>query len=111
MDLKQNYQVLTSFPNQNEKHIDYVFVCKKLDDLNDSSRFKKKCLENRKFFFDYLEKDSFEIYNIDANNDKKEIFTLLHCKTDRLLKEAEYINLKMKIKSVILIFFFFTKIN
>ncbi len=95
-----NYQILTSFPNANEKHIDYVLVYENLDSVP-KSRFKKKCLANRKIFFDRLEKESFEIYTLEAKSNKEDlIYALLHCDNERLLKQAEYMNLEMKLKTV-----------
>ena len=58
MEVNNKYQVLTSLPNANEKHIDYVLVYRNIDD-NDTKinkRFKRKCIENRRRFFDRLEK-------------------------------------------------------
>ena len=86
------YQLLTSFPNANEKHIDYVLVYQNLDSAP-NSRFKKKCLANRKIFFDRLQKESIEVQTIEAKSSKEDlIYALLHCDTERLLKQAEYIN-------------------
>lgn len=99
MESKSN-QILTSFPNANDKHIDYVLVYKKFPD-KENSRFKKKCNENRQKFFERLENETIEVYNIEKKNEKDEfVYALLHCSTERLLKEAEYLNLEMKLKPV-----------
>ena len=98
----KNNQILTSFPNANDKHIDYVLVYRRFPD-EESNRFKKKCLENRQKFFERLENETIEVYDIEMKNEKDEfVYALLHCSTERLLKEAEYINLEMKLKSVII---------
>lgn len=97
-----SYQVLTSLPNANDKHIDYVLVYRNIadDDTKINRRFKRKCNENRKRFFERLEKETFEIKNIQMDDEKNEVYALLHCSTERLLKEAEYTNLEMKLKKV-----------
>lgn len=98
-----SYQVLTSLPNANDKHIDYVLVYRNIadDDAKINRRFKRKCTENRKRFFERLEKETFEIKNIQMDDEKNEfVYALLHCSTERLLKEAEYTNLEMKLKKV-----------
>jgi hypothetical protein len=97
------YQVLTSLPNANDKHIDYVLVYRNIadDDTKINRRFKRKCIENRKRFFERLEKETFEIKKIQMDDEKNEfVYALLHCSTERLLKEAEYTNLEMKLKKV-----------
>ena len=100
-----NYQILTSFPNTNDKHIDYVLVYENLDSVP-NGRFKKKCLANRKIFFDRLQKESFEIYTLEAKSKNDDMtYALLHCATERLLKQAEYINLEMKLKMVCILCF------
>lgn len=95
------YQILTSFPNDNSKHIDYVLIYRDLNDTGNDDDFRFKCRNSRKKFFDRLAAESFEIYNIDVNRSKSTYtYVLLHCKTDRLLMEAEHINLEMKLKTV-----------
>ncbi len=92
-----NHQILTSFPNLNNKHIDYVIVFEVLPATPENS----ECILKRKEFFDELCKESFEIFNLKiTENDKRFIYSLLHCKTERLLEEAEVLHLKMKLKKV-----------
>lgn len=101
MDINsQKYQILTSFPNSNDKHTDYVLVYKELTESDDID-FKLKCSANREIFFERLAKESIEVYKIERQtNEFKVTFALLHCKTERLLREAELINLEMKLKMV-----------
>ena len=92
-----NKQILTSFPNLNEKHIDYVIVYKVLDEITEN----EECLKTRDEFFKQLQKESFDIYNI--TTEEKLIYCLLHCQTNRLLHEAENIHLRMQLKNVLII--------
>ena len=90
-------QILTSFPKDNEKHIDFVIVYDELEETPEN----EQCLIKQIEFFTELKKESFAIYNIGPTvNGEKRSYALLHCGTERLLKEAENIRLKMKIKDV-----------
>ena len=98
---KTNPQNLTSFPNQNEKHIDYVIYYEKLDDVdvNDSDSLKKDTA--RKAFFAALKAENIDVYEIEEKQDEKTfIFALLHCSIERLLEEAELTRHEMVLKNV-----------
>ena len=91
-------QFLTSFPNQNEKHIDFVIAYKPLEVCPANT----EALNKRSEFFNELKKESFDVFYIDSSttNDQS-CYALLHCHTERLLKEAEAVRLKMQLKNVI----------
>ena len=90
-------QILTSFPDQNEKHIDFVIVYKQLD----GRPTDQECIKKRAEFFKELQKESFDIYDIDPKSTYDKFgYILLHCSTERLLREAESIRLKMPLKEV-----------
>lgn len=90
-------QILTSFPDQNEKHIDFVIA---YEQLNNSPE-DQECLKKRAEFFKELEKESFNIYDINPQSTHDKFgYVLLNCSTERLLREAESIHLKMPLKEV-----------
>ena len=96
-DLKR--QILTSFPNQNEKHIDFVIVYKVLEEIPENLI----CLSKQVEFFTELKRQSFDIYEISPSVTGENFsYALLHCNKERLLKEAENIRLRMQIKDVCL---------
>ena len=87
-------QVLTNFPNDDTKRIDYVIVFEKLDDP------QKNLVRNA--LYAKLKEESFDIYAIEGENkSKKYIYWLLHCSKERLYKEAELTRLEVKLKNVI----------
>jgi hypothetical protein len=94
--------ILTSFPDDNSKHIDYIITYKKLNDKDDD---KGRIEKLRDQFFKKLIRESFDIYYLDLNLSRKNksnvVFALLHCPNERLLKEAEIVRLEMKLKNVI----------
>lgn len=93
-------QFANTFPNQNDKPIDYVIVFEKLDRADEKSRF---IIDIRDAFFSELKKESFELYYVDyKNGSTTQTYALLHCSADRLYKEAENIKLAMRLKEVIL---------
>lgn len=93
-------QILTSLPNANDKHIDYV-ICYEVVDKTDISSSDLKARERREQFFQQLKQESFEIYNIEQVKDGRTfMFCLLHCPVKRLMKEAEYLRLEMRLKNV-----------
>jgi formylmethanofuran dehydrogenase subunit E len=99
--IRVNPQLLTSFPNSNEKLIDYVIVYEKLDNENDEHSAKKKLIQTA--FLTKLKNGGFEIYEIEHKHEKKtHVYALLNCSNDRLLEEAELSRLDMIIKNVIL---------
>lgn len=95
-------QILTSLPNENRKHIDYVVVHQKFNPVEACThRHLIKSEKKRKEFFIQLMRESFEIYNIEYEIDKKiYVFSLLHCSLERLMEEAEAIRLEVKLKNV-----------
>ena len=100
-------QILTSFPNQNNKHIDYVLVYEKFQFFTDEDIKCAKDLSNfrkttgREAFFKALKAEQFEIYEIEQKLDEKIlVFSLLNCSTERLLDEAELTRHEMVLKNV-----------
>ena len=100
--IKFNFQKATSFPNQNEKHIDYVICYEKLEDIKVEESKKEKIKIVRKAFFDALKANKMDIYEIEKKEEGEEakIFCLLNCSTERLLEEAEITRLEMILKNV-----------
>ncbi len=100
---QSSHQCLTSFPDENHKHIDYVIVYQEFNEqeLKDS---KKKSLikKNQDLFFQKLQKETFEIYDVPFKNEKGQsfVYSLLHCPTDRLLEQIEDLSFEMKLKNV-----------
>jgi len=102
--IKVNPQLLTSFPNQNDKLIDYVIVYEKPGDEKEKHSERKKIVQ--KAFFDKLKLQGFDIYEIEDEHDEKRIvFALLNCSMDRLLEEAELSRLELIIKNVNIFFY------
>ena len=96
--IEVNPQLLTSFPNQNNKLIDYVIVYEKNDHEN-HEHYQRK--EIQKAFFNKLKSQGFEIYELEhKHGEKNVIFALLNCSMDRLLEEAELSRLEMMLKNV-----------
>lgn len=104
-ELPDMSQILTSFPNNNMKHIDYVIVYEEPRDRLDEQDLK--IIQKRKEFFENLKENSFELVDleVDIGNGKKRVFSLLHCPLNRLLQEAEHIRLEMRLKNVIILVF------
>ena len=97
-------QYLTSFPSQNDKHIDFVIAYKPMQETPENML----CLNKRYEFFNGLKKENFEIFHIESSAASNRLcYALLHCKTERLLKEAEAIRLKMKLKNVRIVLLYF----
>ena len=96
-------QILTSFPNSNNKHIDYVILYESNDKYDMISAQMLKAEQRREQFFQQLKQETFEIYNIEqVKDDRKYVFCLLHCPVKRLMREAEFMQLEMKLKNVII---------
>ena len=74
-------QKLTSFPNQNDKHIDYVIVYE--EDFSSQDEQQKQTNENirmRENFFAKLRQEQFDIHFIESIEEKKKtVYALLHC--------------------------------
>ena len=90
-------QMLNYFPN-NAKHIDYVIYYKEIEDA------EKQIESNRKKFFKKLELEQFDLYFLKQNDVKnsnvKHVFVLLNCSLERLMEEAERLNLELPLKQV-----------
>ena len=93
-------QVLTCFPNDNSKEIDYVIYYQY--GLGDQT--KEEFLQKEKIREQYLarlKEESLETYKLSYNDDNDmKVFILIHCPIDRLLAEAERVKLDMKINNV-----------
>jgi hypothetical protein len=97
--VEDQIQNITSFPNDNSKHIDYVIVYKFDPNNPDSEALEKD--EMRKAFFRNLKYEGIQIYFIKFNADQEvHVYALLHAPLDTLLKEAERFNLQMRLNNV-----------
>jgi hypothetical protein len=96
----KRFQITTSFPNYNSKHIDYVIIYKYDRDDADDKEIRKKN-EIRKAFFKNLElEEQIQIYYIRFNKDDEvHVYALLHAPMERLLEEAEKIKLQMRLNN------------
>jgi hypothetical protein len=95
----RNRQILTSFPNSNAKHIDYVIAYK--EGNNDDPDKKAEIESMRNAFFEALVNETIDISYIRfEKNEQIQVYALLHCPVERLLKEAEAMKLEMKLKNV-----------
>lgn len=100
-NFNEDLQILTSFPNFNNKHIDYVIVYEVINENEFKDLEKVKIRKKRDEFFMQLIVESFEIYNIKIDYENKNfIYALLHCPTVRLLEEAEAMRLEMRLRNV-----------
>ena len=96
-----NHQLLTSFPNRNDKHIDYVLVYDKLEGTNLDTFENKQKWTVRRAFFDRLRAERFDTYVIEQNKyNKTRVFALFSCSKERLLEEAELVRLELTLKNV-----------
>ena len=94
-------QSLTSFPNQNDKHIDFVLVHEKPALFDNESSIGHKKETARQAFFAALKAEKFDIFDIeDKHEGKIVVYSLLHCSVERLLEEAELTRLEMVLKNV-----------
>jgi hypothetical protein len=96
-------QKLTCFPNQNDKHIDYVVVYEEeiLPQGGELKQQSENLMRMRENFFAKLRQEQFEIYFIESMEDKKKtVYALLHCSLERLYEEAEAFRLEMRLKNV-----------
>ena len=92
-------QKLTSFPNDNSKHIDYVIVYSEV--INQDESMDSKARYYRDAFFELLKREGLEIHYLEENRSKqKRVYALIHCPLEKLLIEAESINLRMPLKDV-----------
>ena len=94
-------QILTSFPNQNSKNIDYVLVYEKIKDKEAEDEESQRRTLARKAFFETLKLEKIDYYEIEHEHDDKTIsFVLLNCSMERLPEEAELTRLEMVLKNV-----------
>ena len=99
VSIKFNPQLLNSFPNQNDKTIDYVIVYEKPEDDKDDHIQRRKIVQEA--FFDKLKSQGFDVYEIEHKHYEKSMtFVLLNCSMDRLLEEAELSRVELIIKNV-----------
>ena len=99
-ELDVNAQNLTSFPNQNKKHIDYVLVYEEENEEKKNETEENKEII-REAFLKALEGESFDIYKLEHEIDSKKIvYVLLNCNEERLLEEAEITKIQMTLKQV-----------
>ena len=93
-------QKLTSFPNDNSKHIDYVIVYGEVMNQDESIE-NSKARYYREAFFELLKREGLEMHYLEENRSKqKRVYALIHCPLEKLLIEAESINLRMPLKDV-----------
>ena len=98
--VEEFHQVCTCFPNNNNKSIDYVICYKEIFDA-ENEELNQKATNARQAFFDKLKSEGVEIcYLEEKESDETVIYALIHCSLDRLLIEAEAINLEMPLKDV-----------
>lgn len=101
-----DYQKLTSFPNQNDKHIDYVIFYEKLEKIEPTDIENQKIDIARTAFFAALKSEKLEVYDIEEKHDDKiNVYSLINCSLERLLEEAEITRHEMVLKNVIFIFY------
>lgn len=90
-------QLLTTFPNDNQKRIDYVIAYKYDQKDQDDESFQKKEAV-RQEFLKLLHNETINVYTIKfRKKDDWHVYYLLNCPIDRLLDEAERVKLEMKI--------------
>ena len=95
--LKQAPQITTSFPNENDKQIDYVIAFKD-NENNKNVEFKDAVRDE---FFQKLRQEGLEVKLIEFKTEKEfHTYALLHCPNDRLMIEAEKLKLPVKINKV-----------
>ena len=96
-------QACTSFPNNNKKHIDFVLTYQ--EKLANEDENDEKEMSIREEFFTQLTIEKVESFEIEYENKDgvRKIMKLLHCPLERLLIEAEKINLEMPLKKNVII--------
>ena len=99
-----NRQSLNYFPNNNKKHIDYVIYYKETPHINSC---KEKVQFRTKFFKQLMEED-FDFYYLKQKDVDDEnvthVYVLLNCSLERLMDEAERMEIEMPLKPVGIIF-------
>ena len=104
LEVANSLQKLTSFPNNNEKRIDYV-ITYEFDAEDEQKEIFKAKERKREAFLKKLQNETIEIYKIRREEKKSvQIFYLMHCPMKRLFEEAERIKLEMKISNVLINF-------
>lgn len=96
------------FPNQPTKQIDYVIVYKESENTKNAEKSREK-------FFNTLETKGFEIYTIKKQDEGEEnvkiVYKLLHCSLEKLMEEAERIQLELPLKDVLKSFINFLQLK
>jgi hypothetical protein len=94
-------QKLNYFPKRTNKHIDFVIYYKETIETQNSKEIKKF----RTKFFKKLKYEGFDLYYIKQRDFKDEkityVYVLLNCSLDRLMDEAERMELELPLKLVI----------
>ena len=102
---KEVQQFLNCFPKKNNKHIDYVIYYKETVETQSSKEIKTF----RSKFFKKLKQDGFDLDYIrqpEIKNEKTKgtyVYVLLNCSLDRLMDEAERMELELPLKLVSII--------
>ncbi len=94
----EEFQVCSSFPNDNSKCIDFVlFYEENLFQQNENVVEENRI---RSEFFTQLKIEKIDSYDLEFERDEKykKVIKLLHCSLDRLFREAEKIKLEMPLK-------------
>jgi ribosomal protein L21 len=98
--LAKDIQKLNCFPNDNTKHIDYVIMHKYSKKDKENEKFAAKDAI-RKEFIERVKGSKIDVYTIrKKDGDDRTVFYLLSCSMDRLLDEAETVELQMKLANV-----------
>ena len=97
----ENWRIRTSMPNDTSKRIDYVIKYIEKKEIDDDEKDHNIYREE---FFNELTKQNVEFYkNIRFEKEENtHVYTLLHCPMERLLIEADLIELEMPLKTVIM---------
>ena len=97
-DLTENIiQITTSYPNENEKQIDFVIVYKD-DDKNKNIAYK---MQVREEFFQKLRQENIEVKVIEFKTENENhTYALINCPNERLMIQAEKMKLRMPINPV-----------
>ena len=99
--LLEGKQRLNYFPKRTNKHIDFVIYYKETTETQNSKEIKKF----RTKFFKQLKYEGFDLYYIKQRDFKDEtvtyVYVLLNCSLDRLMDEAERMELELPLKLVI----------
>lgn len=97
---KEETQCLNYFPKCKTKHIDYVIYYKETLETQSNNEL----LKFREKFFKKLKQEEFDCYFLKETDIKNQslthVYVLLNCSLDRLMDEAERIELEWPLKPV-----------